>query len=206
MSEKTGIEVNRRRVLGGLVTIGAAGAAAGAGTFALFSDTGTSNDNTVQAGTLDLSFSSGGSFSLSTTLAPQESTSGSVTLVRSGTIAGSVDVDVSYTENSTTSPSSDPTASDIASDLTVSSLTYGGTDITNQLPASPTLDDLANNDPSANDGSISESENDLVNLGDPGTGGTAFAIEFTLADVGNNYQGQGVDVTFDFDLNQEDSQ
>jgi len=188
------------------VTIGAAGAAAGAGTFALFSDTGTSNDNTVQAGTLDLSFSSGGSFSLSTTLAPQESTSGSVTLVRSGTIAGSVDVDVSYTENSTTSPSSDPTASDIASDLTVSSLTYGGTDITNQLPASPTLDDLANNDPSANDGSISESENDLVNLGDPGTGGTAFAIEFTLADVGNNYQGQGVDVTFDFDLNQEDSQ
>lgn len=44
----------RRRVLGGLITVGAASAAAGAGTFALFSDSETSDGNTVQAGTIEL--------------------------------------------------------------------------------------------------------------------------------------------------------
>jgi len=48
------IELNRRRVLGGIVAVGATAAAAGAGTFALFSDTETSDGNTVTAGTLDL--------------------------------------------------------------------------------------------------------------------------------------------------------
>ena len=49
------IELNRRRVLAGLGTIGLASAGAGAGTMALFSDTETSSGNAVQAGTLDLS-------------------------------------------------------------------------------------------------------------------------------------------------------
>lgn len=48
------IELTRRRVLGGVATIGAASAAAGAGTFALFSDTEESTGNTVTAGTLNL--------------------------------------------------------------------------------------------------------------------------------------------------------
>lgn len=48
------IELTRRRVLGSVATIGAASAAAGAGTFALFSDEETSDGNTITAGTLDL--------------------------------------------------------------------------------------------------------------------------------------------------------
>lgn len=47
-------ELNRRRALAGLGTIGVASAGAGAGTMALFSDTEESSGNTVQAGTLDL--------------------------------------------------------------------------------------------------------------------------------------------------------
>lgn len=53
MSEKK-LELSRRRILAGLGTIGVASAGAGAGTFALFSDEESSEDNTVQAGTLNL--------------------------------------------------------------------------------------------------------------------------------------------------------
>lgn len=53
MSDKT-IEINRRRVLGGIVAIGGAAAAAGAGTSAYFFDQETSSDNTIEAGDLSL--------------------------------------------------------------------------------------------------------------------------------------------------------
>lgn len=53
------IALTRRRALGGIVSVGCASAVAGAGTVALFSDTERSSSNTVQAGTLDLSVSSG---------------------------------------------------------------------------------------------------------------------------------------------------
>jgi len=49
------IRLTRRRVLGGAVGVGLAAAGAGAGTFALFSDEGSSSGNTVQAGTLEVS-------------------------------------------------------------------------------------------------------------------------------------------------------
>ena len=53
MSDKN-VELTRRKVLGGLTFIGAAGAIGGAGTWAAFSDTEESTKNYVQAGTLDL--------------------------------------------------------------------------------------------------------------------------------------------------------
>lgn len=48
------LELSRRRVLGGLATIGAAGAAAGLGTSAYFNDQETFEDNSITAGTLDM--------------------------------------------------------------------------------------------------------------------------------------------------------
>ncbi|WP_435117887.1 SipW-dependent-type signal peptide-containing protein [Halolamina sp. C58] len=54
MSKKK-LELTRRRVLGGLGTIGVAGAAAGLGTSAYLNDTESFEDNTIQAGTLDMS-------------------------------------------------------------------------------------------------------------------------------------------------------
>ncbi|WP_336036683.1 choice-of-anchor W domain-containing protein [Halobacterium yunchengense] len=53
MSKKQ-IELTRRRVLGGLGTIGVAGAAAGLGTSAYLSDTESFEDNVMTAGELDL--------------------------------------------------------------------------------------------------------------------------------------------------------
>ena len=47
-------ELSRRKTLAGLATIGAAGAGAGLGTSALFSDEESFEDNTITAGTLDM--------------------------------------------------------------------------------------------------------------------------------------------------------
>jgi predicted ribosomally synthesized peptide with SipW-like signal peptide len=52
MSKK--VELTRRRVLGGLGTIGVAGAAAGLGTSAYFNDEESFTDNSITAGTLDM--------------------------------------------------------------------------------------------------------------------------------------------------------
>ncbi|WP_254838362.1 SipW-dependent-type signal peptide-containing protein [Natronomonas marina] len=48
------IDLSRRKILGGVGAIGVAGAGAGLGTSALFSDTEEFENNSVQAGTLDL--------------------------------------------------------------------------------------------------------------------------------------------------------
>ncbi len=53
MSKK--VKLTRRRVLAGLGTIGVAGAAAGLGTSAYLNDTESFTDNTITAGTLDMS-------------------------------------------------------------------------------------------------------------------------------------------------------
>ncbi|WP_082678871.1 SipW-dependent-type signal peptide-containing protein [Halobacterium sp. CBA1132] len=53
MSKK--VKLTRRRVLAGLGTIGVAGAAAGLGTSAYLNDTESFEDNTITAGTLDMS-------------------------------------------------------------------------------------------------------------------------------------------------------
>jgi predicted ribosomally synthesized peptide with SipW-like signal peptide len=47
-----GMNLSRRKVLGGITTVGAASAAAGAGTFALFSDTSQTNTSTISTGTV----------------------------------------------------------------------------------------------------------------------------------------------------------
>ena len=169
---------------------------------ALFSDTESSSGNTVQAGTLELSFNSGGSFNFSTSLAPTESTQDSVTLVNGGSVTGSVDVDVSYSESDGGTSSPDMTAQEVAQNLNVLTLDYGGTNLLNgqNLPANPTLHDLANNDQSE-----SGTNNDLVNLSDPGAG-TDFTVELELANVGDDFQADGVAITFAFDLNQTDGQ
>lgn len=49
-----GVTITRRRLLGSILTLGAAGSATGAGTYATFEDTEQSRGNTVTAGTLDL--------------------------------------------------------------------------------------------------------------------------------------------------------
>lgn len=97
------INLSRRKVLSGLGTIGVAGAAAGAGTMAYFSDTEESTGNTVSAGTLDLT-ADGGDGAVTTVdvsaVAPGESGGKSTTLKNSGSIDGSVDLIFGSASNS----------------------------------------------------------------------------------------------------------
>lgn len=110
-------KLTRRRVLGGLATVGAAGAIGGAGTMAYFSDTEESTGNSVSAGTMDLNIN--GDDSAVTTLdvadkAPGDSGSESHSISNSGTVDGVVDVlfssasnnegDTSDAEGDTSSP------------------------------------------------------------------------------------------------------
>lgn len=194
--------VSRRRVLGGIASVGVAGAAAGAGTMAVFSDSESSSGNSVQAGTLNLTLNGGGSFAFNTALAPTETTTDSVTLVSDGSVSGSLDVDVSYTESDGDTGSQNATDDEVAQNLEVQTLDYDG-DRTGQVTngSTPTLADLANNDQTSGE----STGNDLINLPDPGSG-TDFIVGLRLKGVGNKYQGDGIAITFDFHLNQNDSQ
>jgi len=198
------ITVTRRRLLGSIVTIGAASAAAGAGTFAAFSDTESSGGNAVRSGTLNLDFDGGASFTFSTSLYPTQTVSDSVTLVSNGSVQGSLDVDVSYSESDASGNATNVSAQQMAQNLEVTGLTYGGTDVRGQIASSaspPTVHDLA----TSNQTSGESTGNDLVDLADPGTG-TAFAVELRLKDVGNDFQSDGIDIEFTFTLNQTDGQ
>lgn len=191
-------------MLGGIATVGAAGASAGAGTMAYFSDTESSSNNTIQAGTLELSFGGDGSFDMSATLEPGQSVVGSVTLVNDGTVPGSIDVSADYTENDAGTNNKDMTADEVAKVLNVLMLEYDGTDELGQVSdvdgdGNKTVYDLANND-------VESDGDDVVDLPDPG-GGKTFTVELEVdSGAGNDYQDDGIDITFTFDLNQTDSQ
>lgn len=202
MSNDT-LTLSRRRLLGSVVAVAGASAGVGAGTMAYFSDTEPSS-NAVEAGTLALSFGVDGTFSFGTTIAPGTPTSDSIELVNDGSLGGSLDVDVDYTNHDESGVSDTKTAQAVAENLEVTRLKYAGTDRRNQIDTSnspPTLHDLATNPHGTNE----EPQNDLVDLPDPGSG-TPFEVEFTLTNVSDDFQGQGVEVEFTFHLNQTDDQ
>ncbi|SFR93119.1 SipW-cognate class signal peptide [Halomicrobium zhouii] len=206
MSERQ-FRLTRRRLFGGIVSVAAASAASGAGTMAYFTDTETSSDNTISAGTLKLDFDGSGTFEFNTALAPTQTTEESVTLIKNGSVNGSLDVDVSYKESDgdNNDPEEDVTADQVAENLEVVTLEYGGDTLLTEdqnLSGTPTLYDLENNEHGANE----STQNDLINLDDPGTGGKVFTVGFRLKDVGNEFQSDGVSITFDFYLNQNDRQ
>lgn len=92
-----GIRLTRRRLLGGVATVGAASAAAGAGTGALLVDSEESTGNSVSAGTLDLTLDGGDQtvqFLSETGVAPGDSGQARLPVSNAGTLAGSVAVEV----------------------------------------------------------------------------------------------------------------
>lgn len=123
-----------------MATLGIAAAAAGAGTYAAFSDTESSNNNTVTAGTLDLTVNGGDSAveAISITDAvPGDSGTGTLTLANAGTVDGNLDVSISAinsSENGTNDPESsagDAGSSDgveLEEQLTVT-ISLGGTQL-----------------------------------------------------------------------------
>lgn len=95
--------LSRRRVLGGLLTVGAASAAAGAGTMAAFSDSESSSGNAVSAGTLDLKLDGSDqtvTFLNEQGVAPGDSGQSVLPIENAGTVAGTLEIEVSNVESS----------------------------------------------------------------------------------------------------------
>lgn len=101
----TTIELNRRRVLGGIATIGAASAALGAGTFAYFSDTAESQNNSITTGNLALGAINEAPMSV-TDLVPGETTTElQITSNYTGDVAPTLDWGISVANDDTSGPS-----------------------------------------------------------------------------------------------------
>ncbi|WP_226010657.1 TasA family protein [Halomicrobium salinisoli] len=213
MSEKR-IELTRRRVLGGIATIGAASAAAGAGTFAYFSDEETSS-TTVSAGTLDLQTGSTNTLSFGKSdIVPGQNGSGSVDLQKSGSVAGDLSISVASVS------SSEGTDSDAETNTSTSD----GGELDDQLELALWIGTGGSSDTSFESGDIALRSDG--NLSDTKTFGTAsnydgaswgnvvtdfsgpvtFNLEWKFPDGDTNNEAQGDDITVSFDFTLEQQQ
>jgi spore coat-associated protein N len=181
-------------------------ATVGVGTFALFSDTETSSANTFVAGTLDLKTGStdgvtgtlGSSSMIPGDSIPSDSPA-ALTLNNTGTLdASSMDISCSYIESDGSAATEFDTnmdADDTAAMMTIITLNYGTTNLLNEI--------------SDNNGNgvidLEDFNNDAITgLDGIAAGGSAdfeIQIEFN-EDAGNDFQNDGIDVTFTFALNQ----
>ncbi|MFD1589104.1 TasA family protein [Halorientalis brevis] len=100
MTDKN-IELTRRKVLGGITTVGVASAAAGAGTFALFSDSESTTDQTISTGTVDLNGSEPTVQSLTAEdLASTSTFSGKFETTYEGSLNGDIYLGMTITDDS----------------------------------------------------------------------------------------------------------
>ncbi len=207
MPEKV-FKLTRRRALGGLLTIGAGSAAAGVGTFALFNDTESSTENTLQAGTLSLADGASSASFSATGLAPGDETDTfEVDLENDGTLDGSLDIDLALTENDSDATAgddgdADASVADLAGVLDVTTFEVGSLDVlADRFGGSATLADVvANNAGEDDDSNVRD-----IALASGETKTFSFALEMQES-AGNEFQADGLDVQFDFELNQRDSQ
>ncbi|MCU4801482.1 CalY family protein [Halobacteria archaeon HArc-gm2] len=198
------IELSRRRVLGGIATVGAASAAAGAGTFAYFSDTETSDGNTINAGTLDLGSSTGGTISLSNAV-PGDTTSVTVTSTYSGSVDAEVDVDFSVAEDTITE-NSEPTSNSTELNATEFAEYLEVTEASVDIGSTPHEEDLLSSVSDTNGNSLTDLA-DLVSAasfdsvtGNNVTDGEDVSVTLSLTfdeNAGNDAQADGVDITID---------
>ncbi|NHN61155.1 MULTISPECIES: TasA family protein [Halorussus] len=227
--DDSSVSLTRRRLLGGLVAIGGAGAASGAGTFAYFSDTESSTGNTIDAGTLDLTVSdSGADFSdgvsgtwTISNAKPGDSVLGDLTLRNEGSLSSdhveiSFAVDESEAGGSTganeadTMPSS---AEGMAEQFEVTVFTYNGTNVLQNLSDANgngivDIGDVV----SGNDGAL----DDLTSLPSDSQATESMMLEFrwahdsefdnSVSGTNNDYQGDEFDLTVTFALHQDSGQ
>jgi spore coat-associated protein N len=202
----TGLELTRRRILGGIGTIGAASAAAGAGTFAYFSDTESSTGNTVTAGTLDLTpnGSSVETFSLAD-VKPSDSGTETIGLTNAGSLPGYLNVSVDVTADSENSleepePSDDDTTSgELAEALDVEIGLDG--DENGSIDTSLATADLIG--VSGLTG-VTYNPNHQLDPSDGSDNDVDFVFDWNVpASVGNEIQGDSFTVDFTFELSQQ---
>lgn len=191
----------RKGLVTSLLTIALATGVGAYGTFAYFNDTGESTSNIFTSGTLDLKLDgqdninaivSAGNF------APGDMTSGTVALTNDGSISSydgdghTVTLDIAA---SITQTDADGVTTDMASYLELDTFSYG------------TEDQLANVTDSNGNGYKDVADlasGDIVGLDDPGSAGKNLDLTVKFhPDAGNDLQGDEVDVTFTFTLEQQ---
>lgn len=215
MSDKN-IELTRRRVLGGIATVGAASAAVGAGTFAAFSDTETSSGNTISAGTLDLESPSATNFAL-TSFNPgsQETASVSTTYSNDSTLDAEVSLSLSLSEadNEPTEPSVDNekelTADEFAQKVKVNSASISDGSTSYDFP--DLSETTTGHPPDGNGGTqsyidLKELEGEYNSILSDVSPGDSIDLSLTLSmptKVGNEAQADGVNVGVTFTADQQ---
>ena len=176
--------------------------AAGGGIYAAFMDTESSTGNVLLAGTLDLKTNDAdgvtgtlvaGNMKPGDTVGPQ-----TIVLKNAGSInASSLDLYIAYTENDSVEP--DPfgvnkTADEYADEILVTTLTYAGTNLLTGIT-----------DIDADGVDMKEvAAADLSGLAGIDANSTAnFTITIQLkSSIGNDFQADGIDITFTFLLKQ----
>lgn len=173
------LELSRRKVLGGMATVGVAGAGAGAGTWAYFSDEGSSGNNSLSAGTLELADVDDEAFQVNDA-APGDTERRTLTIEEAGTLDGeAMDIDATIDTDS---------EGDFSDQLNVIEANFGGDDRSSGVD---TLTNLANT---------------TLEYGAPGSG-TDFTLGLEFdEEAGNDYQGAEVVFTLTFTLYQDASQ
>lgn len=215
----------RREVMVSILVVGVASMALGAVTWAQFSDSDTSDGNTVEAGTLDIKLDGGdsqtGVFSL-TNAEPGDSTSHDFTLTNAGSAAGNhVEVTLSFSENDQRSEPSDPDlANDLGPDVTARHINV--TTLEYRDGSGTVIEDVLSN---VNDGNgngiedladVRNQSGSLDDLQPPESNGnseTHLVITVEIADDSGDFTGidedvmaDGIDVKLTFTLNQDSSQ
>jgi spore coat-associated protein N len=179
------IELNRRRVLGGIVTIGGAAAAAGAGTTALFSDTQNNTSNTISAGELSLSSISGSPMSISGLYPSSDSTDSKQASIDTE-YTGGVDAILDWGIEIVNDPQ------DMASKIELENATLeAGGDGTDYSDDHTTLQALVDNSPVSNYRTI--------------TDGTTITLTLDVRlseTAGNKYEGETIDIAVGFKARQ----
>jgi len=192
------------KLLTSLLTIGVVSVAMVGGTLAYFNDVEASSSNILQAGTLDLKTNDadGVTATLSATnMKPGDSQGpATITLKNAGSIDGSsLDIDISYEESDGTEPTDTGLANDISADefadeLLVDTLTYGGTNL---------LTGITDADSDGIDMKEVAAADLTGQAGIDASDTADFVVKVTLkSSAGNDLQGDGIDVTFTFTLNQ----
>ena len=182
------IELNRRRVLGGIVTVGAAAAAAGAGTSAYFFDEETTT-NEVTAGTMDLN-SVTGRFDIDDLYPGEQTSKKTMSATYNGGVTAEFDFDIAVSDES--GDAGNKTGTAFAKELLLDDATLriddGNTFENDYSGDYTTLNDFATATP-FDEVTQSLSDGDDISL----------TLQFTLdSDTSNDFQGEGVavDVTF----------
>ena len=215
MSDDNTIELNRRRVLGGIVTVGAAAAAAGAGTFALFSDTEESSGNTVQAGTLNLQDTETTSFPVDN-LVPGDEVEGTVkTIYDSDSDVDPVNVTASLTlsENDLT-PTPESNTGNLSASEFAGYISMDTAELNDGKGNSHNIESNSGTTNGPNDTSYTsladvveyDIPDDALSNVAPGNTVTLDLVGTFVSGAGNDAQGEGIDLDVTFTANQPDTQ